>query len=115
MTQDDYCFLKIHNVTVDSHFTTTFTKTPEDNRLSFAAKGLLWYLLSRPENYAIYTKQLSSIYKGKARGNGQEAVENMMKELKEFRYLKYAKSRNSNGTWQHRYDVYEIPYDENLS
>jgi len=102
----------IHNVRLDSHFTVTFNKTPEDDRLSFAAKGLLWYLLSRPTDWSIYTKQLSSIYKGQSRGNGREAIENMINELKKYGYLKYTKSRNSNGTWQHRYDVYPIPYDD---
>jgi len=101
----------IHNVRLDSHFTVTFNKTPEDDRLSFAAKGLLWYLLSRPADWSIYTSQLSSFYKGQARGNGREAIESMMKELKEFGYLKYTKSRNSDGTWKHRYDVYPMQYD----
>lgn len=102
----------IHNVRLDSHFTITSNKTPEDPRLSWAAKGLLWYVLSRSHDWKIFTAQLAEIYQGKDRGNGYDAIKKIVKELRTAGYVKYTKSRDSKGQWQHRYDVYPVPHSD---
>lgn len=102
----------IHNVRLDSHFTITSNATPEDPRLSWAAKGLLWYVLSRSHDWKIFTAQLAEIYQGKERGNGYDAIKRIVKELRNAGYVKYTKSKDSKGKWQHRYDVYPIPHSD---
>ncbi|HZI70321.1 MAG TPA: hypothetical protein VFD60_04080 [Nitrososphaeraceae archaeon] len=99
----------IHNVRLDTHFTITANTTPADPNLSWAAKGLLWYILSRPKDWCIYSKQLSKIYLGKEKGNGRDAVAGILKELREAGYINYRKHKDEKGRWRHRYDVYPMP------
>lgn len=99
----------IHNVRLDKHFTVTSNLVPEDPNLSWAAKGLLWYLLSRPADWSVHTHQLANIFGGSTRGCGKEAVLSMIKELKENGYILYTKTRSASGHWNHRYDVYPMP------
>lgn len=99
----------IHNVRLDTQFTITPNASAEDSRISWAAKGLLWYILSRPKDWVVYTKQLAKIYNGNAKGNGRDAVLSLLNELKLAGYVKYSKTRNKLGRWSHRYDVYPLP------
>lgn len=55
----------------------------EDQRLSWKAKGILAYLLSRPDNWRVYISQLVS-----CSSDGETAVASAMKELKDFGYAK---------------------------
>lgn len=110
MSNNQNCTIK--NVRLDSHFTTTPNKTWEDSRLSWDAKGLLSYLLSRPSDWKIKTWQLAQIYQGNKKGNGIDAIRSMLNELKEFGYVFYEKKKNSNGHWEHIYFVYPMPYME---
>jgi hypothetical protein len=96
----------IHRVSLNSHFTITSNSMHEDPNLSFAAKGLLGYILSRPQNWEIKTWQLAKVYMGSKKGNGVDAIEVLMQELKEQGYLVYSKSQNTKGQWEHRYDAY---------
>jgi hypothetical protein len=76
----------------------------DDTRLSWNSKGLLWYILSRPIDWEIKTEELSLIYQGDQRGNGITSIYSMLGELKKFGYIKYTKSKNQSGHWQHRYE-----------
>lgn len=98
----------IHNIRLDSHFTITANSTPEDANLSWAAKGLLWYILSRPHDWSIHTWQLSKIYTGEKKGNKKDAIQEILRELRDAGYIKYTKERNAEGKWVHRYDVYPM-------
>ena len=53
----------------------------EDNRLSFKAKGLLWYLLTRPDNYKVTIKDIINNC-----ADGKSAVYSGLRELKQFGY-----------------------------
>jgi hypothetical protein len=87
--------------------------TAQDENLSFAAKGLLWNLLSRPKDWIIHTNELAKIYKGKKqRGNGSDAIDEMIKELKELRYIYYKRSRLFNGQFKHIYIIFHTPYTD---
>lgn len=99
----------IHNVRLDTHFTITANSTPADPNLSWAAKGLLWYILSRPKDWKVYVWQLREIYQGKKKGNKKDAIQSLLRELREAGYVKYIKYRDSRGKWAHRYDVYPMP------
>jgi hypothetical protein len=99
----------IHNIRLESQFTTTCNSSASDSRLSFAARGLLWYLVSRPSNWKIHRSQLAKQYTGKERGNGRDAVDKMMRELIRYGYVVYKKTKSKEGYWVHSYNVYPMP------
>ncbi len=102
----------IHNVPFGGGFTMISNKIFENPNLSWQAKGLLSYILSRPPNWHIHTWQLSKIYEGDNPGNSLHSVKKIIKELKDNGYIDYAKVRDKKGRWIHRYDVYPMPYKE---
>lgn len=55
----------------------------EDSRLSYKAKGLLAYLLSKPDNWKVIVKDLINHSK-----DGKKAVYSGLKELKEYGYYR---------------------------
>lgn len=78
---------KIKNKT--SNFTTIANSVINDDQISFRAKGILIYLLSKPEDWVVHLCQLES--------NGQEgraAVRSAMKELAEAGYAELVKLKN---------------------
>lgn len=103
---------KIHKVRIQKEFCVTFNQTAQDTSLSFAAKGLLWYLQSLPDDWYIQRCHLYEVYQGTQRGNGKEAIDRMMNELIEKEYIVYARHRDERGRWKHQYDVYPVPYSE---
>ncbi len=102
----------IHNIAFGGGFTMISNKIFENPNLSWQAKGLLSYILSRPPNWHVHSWQLSKIYEGEKKGNGFCSIKTIIKELKENGYIDYAKSRDKKGRWVHRYDVYPMPYKE---
>lgn len=85
----------------------------QDPKITFAAKGLLWCLLSRPKTWIVRIGELASLYQGKRqRGNGRDAIYEMIEELKENRYIYYQKIRKKNGQYQYSYHVFHTPYSE---
>ena len=54
-------------------------KALEDENLSWGAKGLLAYLISRPDEWNISVSHLSSVFTGK--GGGEKAIHTLIKEL----------------------------------
>jgi len=86
----------------------------ENPNISWAAKGLLGYLLSRSKTWKLHTWQLSRFYEGKKKGGGEKAVLSLIKELKNAGYITYSKSQDSQGFWVHRYDVYSEPVEKNI-
>ena len=64
----------------------------EDTRLSWAARGLLGYLLSRPDDWKVLVKDLQR------RGNlGRDAVYKLLKELRAAGYLRFEQARDRQG------------------
>lgn len=78
----------------------------EDDRLSFKAKGILAYLLSKPDNWKVIVWDLVN-----HSGDGKAAVYSGLKELKEYGYYKKVPIRNENGTRIERWEstIYENP------
>ena len=77
----------------------------ESNQLSAKAKGILAYLLSRPDDWKICLKQLMKVF-----ADGEVAIRSGLKELKDAGYLVKAAIRDRSGKitgW--RTDVYETP------
>lgn len=78
----------------------------EDDRLSFKAKGILAYLLSKPDNWKVIVGNLVKYSK-----DGKSAVYAGLKELKECGYYVKTPIRNEDGTRISRWEstVYEVP------
>jgi hypothetical protein len=77
----------------------------EDSRLSWAARGLLGYLLSRPDDWKVLIKDLQR------RGDlGRDGVYKLLRELREAGYVQYQRTRDVQGRMRGGiYYVREIP------
>ncbi len=80
----------------------------EDDRLSFKAKGILAYLLSKPDDWKVIVGDLVKQSK-----DGKTAIYAGLKELKECGYYTKVPVRNEEGTRIVRWEsvVYEVPCD----
>lgn len=82
----------------------------ENKMLSWRAKGLLSYLLSRPPNWTVKTSDLVQRSK-----DGRDAVYSIMQELIKAGYIRrQGYERNNEGKYASvNYLVYEEPYSKN--
>ena len=71
--------------------------------LSLKAKGLLTYLLSKPDNWNI---RLSELQKNNA--DGRDAIRSTFKELEKYGYMKRVVTRDKLGKFHTDYTVYEV-------
>jgi hypothetical protein len=79
----------------------------EDKNLSWAAKGLWAYLLSRPDNWHVSVSHLCKIYDD--RGGGEKSIYAYLKELITHGYCERVQEKLPNGTWgQYEYVVHEL-------
>lgn len=70
-------------------------KALEDKNLSWGAKGLWSYLMSRPDNWNISVAHLSKIYIGK--GGGEKAIYTLLNELIENGYCNRIQGKKEKG------------------
>jgi hypothetical protein len=86
-------------------FVTINQDAVEDSRLSWAARGLLGYLLSRPDDWKVLIKDLQR------RGDlGRDGIYKLLRELREAGYVRYQRSRDDQGRMRGGiYYVREIP------
>lgn len=76
-----------------------------DERLSWKAKGLLAYLLSKPDDWQVYESDLI-----KRAADGRDSVRTGLRELEKYGYLSRRQIRGENGSFGHlEYSVYERP------
>lgn len=76
----------------------------EDERLSWAARGILTYLLSKPNSWQVRTRDL--IQRSPA---GEDKVRRLLKELETYGYLVRHKTRGAKGRWAWFSEVHEVP------
>lgn len=83
----------------------------EDDRLSWKARGLLTYLLSKPDGWKVMVAQLVS-----AGPDGRQAVESGLSELKAAGYIVPAdQGRNDLGRFDSvDTEVHEVPVDQEV-
>jgi len=74
----------------------------EDDNLSWKAKGLMSYLLSRPDNWHIYLEQLKKVSK-----DNKTATSNAIKELINNGYIAREKMRYAGKFRGYNYIIYE--------
>lgn len=89
-----------------SNFVTMDKSFLEDARLSYKAKGILAYLLSKPDNWKVIVGNLVNYST-----DGKASVYAGLKELKECGYYEKTPVRNEQGTRITRWEstVYEVP------
>ena len=78
-----------------------------DEKLSWRARGIAAYLLTRPENWRINSDNLTRMGT-----EGRDAVRSAMKELETVGYLQRIKTRNSDGTWATELVLNEFPFNK---
>ena len=81
----------------------------EDVELSFKAKGLMTYLLSRPNDWKVYISHLK-----KVSTDGRDSVINTIKELMEKGYIIRSETLKVKGKYTgYKYTVFESPKNRN--
>lgn len=81
-------------------------KTAQDNRLSWEARGVLSYLLSKPDDWKVLIVDLKQ-------NCGRDKVRKILNELKTFGYLEITQLHDAKGKFQeNEYTVHEEPFTE---
>lgn len=78
----------------------------EDRTLSWRARGILAYLLSRPPFWETNSETLAALGK-----EGREAVRTALRELQTARYLHRPRQQGSDGRWATDWLIADHPFD----
>lgn len=85
------------------NFVTVHKDFIHDNNISWKAKGILLYLLSRPDDWQIYETELT-----KHTSDGRDSLRTGIKELEEVGYIKRKRKRDNKGQFkEYEYMVFE--------
>lgn len=80
----------------------------EDPRLSWKAKGILHYILSKPDDWQIYERDIM-----KHATDGRDSVRTGIKELLKYGYMTRRKRRNEKGKFcGYHYETFEVPTED---
>lgn len=97
----------------DSRFYTVNKDLSEDKRLSWAARGLLIFLLGKPDNWEVSVAHLIKQTEGSVKPSGRDAVRGILKELIETGYMQADIRRQEGGAFNGMdYVVHEIPVQQ---
>lgn len=87
------------------NFVTVHKSFIHDDNLSWKAKGILLYLLSRPDDWRIYETELN-----KHSSDGRDSLRTGIKELEQAGYIHRTRRRNEKGQLrEYEYQVFEKP------
>lgn len=87
------------------NFVTVHKSFIHDNNLSWKAKGILLYLLSRPDDWQVYETELN-----KHSSDGRDSLRTGIKELEQAGYIHRTRKRNEKGQLkEYEYQVFEQP------
>lgn len=87
------------------NFVTVHKSFIHDDNLSWKAKGILLYLLSRPDDWRIYETELN-----KHSSDGRDSLRTGIKELEQAGYIHRTRRRNEKGQLrEYEYQVFEQP------
>ncbi len=76
-----------------TNYTVIDNRVFADHRLSFAAMGLLGYLLSKPDNWTISTAQLVTVTEGTGKHTRRDGIAKLLNELKEKGFVQMKHKR----------------------
>lgn len=92
----------------DSPYFATARRAAQDMTLTYEARGMLWYLLSKPDNWETRVGDLMKPYARK------DKTYNILRELREHGYITRPRTRSAAGAWVWgNYQVHESPVPEN--
>lgn len=98
----------------ESNFYLLDKKISEDNRLSWGARGMLVFLLGKPDNWSISVAHLIKETQDSAKKSGRDAVYSMLSELENCGYLRRSKGRGKKGEFgKTDYIISETPLTDN--
>ena len=86
------------------NFTVIHNELIDDTRLSWKARGLLVYLLSKPDHWRTTTAYLAS-----QGADGIDSVKAGMRELELYGYVKRLRKQNPSGHWSTQTVVFDRP------
>ena len=93
------------------NFVTVNKEFIHNDNLSWKAKGILLYLLSRPDDWQVYETELQ-----KHAADGKDSLKSGIKELEEIGYIKRDRKRDDKGHFrEYDYQVFEYPTQSGLS
>lgn len=96
--------MSIIRVRKDSRYFSASNEPFNDERLSWEARGLMGYLLSKPDHWEVKTADIEN--KGPA---GNRKVRRMLAELRKTGYMNRIRITNPNHTFDWITEVYESP------
>ncbi|SOE66794.1 hypothetical protein SAMN05414139_02912 [Burkholderia sp. D7] len=97
----------------ESNFYMLSKRISEDKRLSYAARGLLVFLLGKPDNWCVSPAALVSEVKGSDKAIGRDAVYALLKALITTGYMRREQSAKNGGQFGSvDYVVSETPFDD---
>ncbi len=85
----------------------------EDERLTWRARGVLAYLLSRPEGWSTSAERLAGLSPKGA--EGRDAMRSVLAELESAGYVRRQKSQDARGRWSTSMVVYDFPQPPDLA
>ncbi|MDC3729331.1 replication protein [Rhodococcus sp. Rp3] len=91
-----------------SNFTILSNAVINDERLSFRARGVLIWLLSKPDDWHTRSDSIT----GQSPKEGRDAIRSALRELAELGYLIREKIQNERGHWITIQTIYEEPRTE---
>lgn len=96
---------------LETRFYTLNKSISEDGRLSWAARGVLIFLLGKPDNWEVSVKHLiNQTAEAIGKSSGRDAVRVILKELEQAGYLVADVARSEGGAFNGMaYTVCEIP------
>lgn len=98
--------MAVMRVVKNKDYSTVHNGFINNKNLSFKAKGILLYFLSKPDNWEFYLKEMAKNSK-----DGVESIKAGISELENLGYIHKSLKRSDNGKLSGGYDytVYEIP------
>ena len=97
---------------LESDFTIVPNKAIND-KLSWAARGMLLYLCSKPDDWEVNITDLVNQTTGSAKRSGRDAVRKIMDELVECGYIRKTQNRISGKFQNVDHEVSFLPFTEN--
>lgn len=91
----------------ETNWTVIQNNVLRDRRLSFKARGLLIYLLSMPDNWAVSADRIAQTGPDK-----RDAIRAALKELETAGYVARERHADRRGRWTTRTYVYDQPVDK---
>lgn len=88
----------------DSGWTLIDNRSLNDGRLSFRARGVLAFILSKPDNWRMSAASLT-----RQALEGRDAITRALSELEAAGYLQRVRTRDSAGRWKTENVIYDRP------